>query len=89
MRWYKAAAELGHAEAAWQLGIEYAVGTRIDREPTEAVHWYRVAAEQGYVAALESLAKAYATSFGVAQDSKTAEYCYRLAEANPDAPLDS
>ena len=46
IRWYRRAAEQGHARAQRNLGVCYAIGTGVDQDTVEAVKWYRKAAEQ-------------------------------------------
>ena len=53
------AAERGHVEAQYYLGIMYQWGRCVERNGAEAVPWYRRAAEQGHVLAQNRLAGAY------------------------------
>ena len=47
VRWFRLAAEQGHAEAQSNLGASYALGQGVPWDEGEAVRWYRLAAEQG------------------------------------------
>ena len=47
-RWFKAAAEQGHAEAQYRLGICYDNGKGVKQDYKEAIRWYKAAAEQGH-----------------------------------------
>ena len=47
LKWIRMAAELGYAEAQYELGGCYYNGTGVEEDGTEAVNWYRKAAEQG------------------------------------------
>ena len=46
-KWYRKAAEQGHAEAQCILGDCYQQGIGVKKDPVEAVKWYRKAADQG------------------------------------------
>ena len=48
VKWYRKAAEQGHAAAQNNLGAMYANGQGVARSDAEAVKWFRKAAEQGY-----------------------------------------
>ena len=45
VRWYRLAADQGHADAQYNLGLMYAKG--VPEDDAEAVRWYRLAADQG------------------------------------------
>ena len=55
MKWYRLAAEQGHAKAQHNLGIMYDNGNGVPQDYAEAVKWYRPAAEQGQVDAQNNL----------------------------------
>jgi hypothetical protein len=58
VRWYKAAAELGHSKA--QNNYAHHIWAGDTMEPTErALHWWGVAAEAGHAGAQYSLASLY------------------------------
>lgn len=84
-RCYRVAADLGNAEAQYNLGILYEHGLGIAQDSTEAVKWYRQAAEQGYAAAQLSLGVLYEIGGGVTQDYAEAVKWYRQAAAQGDA----
>ena len=46
MKWYRKAAEQGHAWGQSNLGWMYANGRGVPQDDTEAVKWHRKAAEQ-------------------------------------------
>jgi TPR repeat protein len=48
MRWYRAAANQGHADAQCNLGIMYKNGQKVKQSDCEAMRWYRKAADQGH-----------------------------------------
>ena len=47
VKWFRKAAEQGHAGGQRSLGICYAYGEGVVEDKEEAVKWYRKAAEQG------------------------------------------
>ena len=60
VRWYRKAAEQGHADAQCNLGIRYTNGQEgLKQDHAEAVCWYRKAAEQGHAKAQYNLGVAY------------------------------
>ena len=48
VRWYRLAADQGHANAQYVLGIRYENGSGVRRDRVEAARWYRLAADQGH-----------------------------------------
>jgi hypothetical protein len=74
-------AQAGDPEAQHDLGLRYAGGRGVPKDPERAVRWYRAAAEQGYGPAQSSLALAYYWGTGVARDrAKAADWYRRAAE---------
>ena len=55
VKWFRAAAEQGHAYAQYNLGLSYADGDGVEQDKAEAAKWYGKAAEQGYEAAKAAL----------------------------------
>lgn len=47
-KWYRLAAEKGHAEAQFFLGFQFWEGLGVKKDEVEATRWYRKAAEQGH-----------------------------------------
>ena len=47
VRWYRLAADQGHAKAQYNLGVMYDNGDGVPQDYAEAVSWYRLAADQG------------------------------------------
>jgi len=47
VKWYRKAAEQGHALAQTNLGFMYEKGDGVPKDAAEAVKWYRKATEQG------------------------------------------
>jgi TPR repeat protein len=65
---FQLAAEQGHADAQYSLGIMYHEGQGMSQNYAEAAKWLRLAAEQGYVVAESDLAVMYEMGQGVAQN---------------------
>ncbi|MXX74894.1 MAG: protein kinase [Holophagales bacterium] len=55
VRWYRLAAEQGHAEAQFNLGWMCEWGRGVSRNDADAARWYRLAAEQGHAGAQRDL----------------------------------
>ena len=84
VRWYRLAAEQGHANAQLTLGVAYATGEGVPEDDAEAVRWYRLAAEKGHAAAQYFLGFAYATGRGVPEDYVAAHMWLNVAAATGD-----
>lgn len=84
VRWYRLAAEQGHAGAQYSLGVHYALGQGVEKDYPESARWYRLAAEQDHAGAQYLLGSAYETSSGVEHDFSEAVRWYRLAAENGD-----
>ena len=81
-RWYRLAADQGHADAQNNLGLKYASGEGVVEDDAEAVRWYRLAADQGLANAQYNLGLMYAKGEGVLQDNVTAHMWFNIAGAN-------
>ena len=86
VRYYREAAEQGHADAQYDLGHCYDCGYGVDQSETEAVKWYRKAtenyrkaAEQGHADAQYSLGECYEYGHGVDESETEAVKWYRKA----------
>ena len=66
------AAELGDAEAQYELGERYFNGDGVERDYVEAVKWFRKAADQGDSNAMRRLGDCYMEGKGVEKDPDTA-----------------
>jgi hypothetical protein len=77
--WYQKAAEQGYAQAQNNLGVLYATGEGVERDPKQAVYWYQKAAEQGYAPAQFNLGVMYYKGNGVAFDVNRAVYWHQKA----------
>lgn len=65
----KKSAELGYAEAQYNLGIIYETGEGIPQDNVKSIEWTRKAAEQGYANAQFSIAMRYFYGRGVPKDN--------------------
>ena len=79
IEWWRKAAEQGYAQAQCNLGISYANGDGVEKNPTEAVKWWRKAAEQGYAQAQFNLGICYDFGDGVEKNPTEAVKWYRKA----------
>ena len=79
VKWWKLAAEQGHARAQSNLGFMYQYGKGIPQNHKTAVKWNTLAAEQGDASAQFNLGFMYHEGQGVPQDYKTAVKWWRLA----------
>ena len=89
VRWYRLAAEQGHATAQSNLGVMHAKGEGVLKDNAEAVRWYRLAAEQGVASAQFNLGVMYDNGEGVLKDDAEAVRWYRLGcrAGSPDSPV--
>ena len=55
VKWYKKAAEQGHAGAQYNLGPCFAKGVGVEIDLEEAARWFKKAADQGHVNAQKAL----------------------------------
>ena len=79
VKWFRKAAEQGHAKAQFNLGLCYDEGNGVTKDPVEAVKWYRKAAEQGDAKAQYNLGFCYYNGSGVAKDPYEAVKWYHKA----------
>ena len=84
LRWYRAAAEQGLAEAKNSLGVMYEDGLGVQRDYAQAAHWFQAAAQQGDAAGEYDLATLYAAGRGVPLDYVSAYVWYGLAASAGD-----
>jgi len=80
VEWYRKAAEQGHADAQFYLGLMYRYGfDGVDENEAIAAEWYRKAAEQGHANAQYNLGFMYRYGRGVHKSESTAAEWYRKA----------
>ncbi len=86
-RYFRMAAEQGHAKAQFELGHMYQEGDGVAQDFSEAVRYCRMAAEQGQDDAQFELGEMYHEAVGVAGDLNEAARFYLMAakEGHPEA----
>lgn len=85
IKWLRAAADQGSAEAQVGLGYMYESGRGIPSNPIEALRWYRKAADEGNAQAMGLIGSLYANGpRGIAKDLAEAERWYRRAADQGD-----
>ena len=55
IQWYRKAAEQGHADAEYAMGMNYTYGIGVEADLVLAEKWYRKASAQGHTKAKEAL----------------------------------
>lgn len=85
VRWFRMAADLGHAEAATQLAYMTTRGEGVAKDVAEAVRLYRLGAERGSAGACCSLGAYYRDGTGVPQDHTAAADWFRRSAAGGDS----
>ena len=79
-RWYRMAAEQGHADAQYNLGVMYeGYGGGVPRNTLEALHWYLLAATQGHAKAQYNLGIMHNKGKGVPRNVWQAALWFRRA----------
>ena len=84
-KWFRLAAEQGHAGAQLKLGDMHYRGVGVPRDHAEAAEWFRRAAEQGEEWAQHALGVLYETGEGVLQDYAESAKWLRLAAEQGNA----
>ncbi|WP_344301739.1 tetratricopeptide repeat protein, partial [Streptomyces murinus] len=79
---YRLAADQGHADAQFNLGVWHVDGQRAPQDYTEAMRWYRLAADQGHADAQFNLGVMHINGQGVPQDYITMHMWFNLAAVN-------
>jgi TPR repeat protein len=88
MRWYRKAADQGHAFAQNNIGNLYNKGQGVTQDYVEALRWYRKAADQGNAWAHYSIGLLYQDGRGVPQDKVQARAWMQKAAAKAVAAGD-
>jgi len=81
---WRSAAEGGHAEAQFNLGIAYAKGLGTLADMSEAARWWRRAATHGNTNAQYNLGLIYSQGYGVAKDPAQAVIWWQMAAGGGD-----
>jgi len=76
---FRAAAEVGHAEAQYLLSTMYDAGEGVARDEAEAAYWERKAAEQGHAYAQANLSFRF---YAVGDFGEAFAWCQRAAYSN-------
>jgi hypothetical protein len=84
VKWLSKAADQGHTDAQFNLGVMYEDGIGVSQDPHAAVTWYRKAAEQGHAKAQNNLGTLFVNGKGVPQDYHSAAAWFRKAAAQGD-----
>ena len=77
--YYRMAAEQGHVDAQYTLGVRYVLGEGVPKNDYEAHRWFKAAADQGVPKAMHNLALTYLYGMGTSQDQNQAEKWFRSA----------
>ena len=77
-------AELGDAEAQYNLGVLYDEGAGVEQDLATAVSWYQKAASQGFIDAQSNLGMMYYHGHGVERDYRAAAQWFRQAADQGD-----
>jgi hypothetical protein len=77
-------AELGDAEAQYNLGVLYDEGAGVEKDLSSAADWYRKAAEQGFMDAQTNLGIMYFHGQGVPRDHREAMKWFQQAASQGD-----
>ena len=85
VKYYRLAAEQGHAGAQCNLGFCYDEGQGVTQSYTEAVKYYRLAAEQGHATAQCNLGLCYEKGQGVTLSKEEAIKWYKKAAQQGDS----
>ena len=85
VKWYRKAAEQGHAGAQFNLALMYEEGEGVLEDKKEAVKWYFRAVPQGHVGAQLNLGLMFAKGEGTEKDLEWAYMLWNFAAANGNA----
>jgi hypothetical protein len=77
-------ANLGNADAQWQMAVRFHDGAGVPQSDTQAMLWFQLAAEQGNVAAQSALGSYYWAGRGVPEDLSKAYMWSEIALAGGD-----
>lgn len=73
-----AAAQAGNAEAQFELGMEYFLGTNLPQDPAKAAKWFEKAAESRHTKAQVLLGLLYYQGNGVPKSKEEAMKWWRI-----------
>jgi len=81
-KWWRKAAEQGHATSQFKLGEMYWVGEGVPKDYKEAFKWFQMAAGQGNASAQYNLGVMYGKGQGVPRDYVLAYMWNNLSNSN-------
>merc|ERR1711988_1305752 len=84
MKWYRMAADQGHAKAQYNLGSMYHQGQGVAQDYSAATKWLRMAADQGIAQAQCNLGLMYYEGKGVPQNTSKALRWLHKAQVQGD-----
>ena len=79
MHWMQQSAKNGYQEAKFQLGLGYAAGKQLPRDPVRPAKWFEHEASQGHAASQVNLGSLSESGSGVERDEARADEWYRKA----------
>ncbi|MDD2800979.1 MAG: protein kinase [Methylobacter sp.] len=80
-RWYQKAAELGDAQAQYNLGVMYQKGRNVPVDMDKAFSWYQKSANQGNILGLYNLGYCHLHGLGTTKDvAKAAEILQKAVD---------
>ena len=77
--WWEKAAEQGHSNAQYNIGVCYSNGEGVEQSYSKAIYWYKKAAEQGNSDAQYNIGVCYYNGDGVEQSKTKAIFWFRKA----------
>lgn len=88
IKWYAKAAEQGHTQAQYHMGVSFERGVVVEQDYTQAVKWYSKAAKQNYADAQYNLGVMFFKGLGIEKNYdeahnwfiKAAEQGYQKAQ---------
>ena len=83
-KWMFLAAQQGHVQAEFNVGVMYQTGRGVERDTSEALKWYRKAAAEGLAEAQNNMGIIYYHGWGVPRDNVEASKWYRMAAEQGD-----
>ena len=83
-KWLQKAGMNGHVQAQYDIGVSYALGEFVRRNPKQARKWYQRAANAGHTEALYNLGVMHWEGDGGPQSREAAHKCWLKAASQGD-----
>jgi TPR repeat protein len=83
VKWFRKAAENGHAQAQYVLGKSYHAGEGVPEDQVEAFKWWRKAAEQGHATSLFNVGVMCFLGDGTTKDFAEAARWFKIRAMRP------